>query len=388
MPHLGAEGIGHCDERLVLLSYHRVTNGGQLAPLLHTQGTSKAAQAPEQAQRQSETAWHDQIRARRREDELVCKAGEAKRREQNIQTEDLECAESQRETRRAREKVRNAQRTSNEVAEKARATQVAAEKAEREAAEYRCAAREVQEEAEKRLQKGPKCQETLDDAPLSTSTVPRARVTAEGAALRDQSGRLDFQKICSMFEGKDHAESQGGIPVGAGEMDRRILDSPGGGTQADVGDTNISKENPITASVQDSRPDRSEYPDVDGAVPSNDVPPLRDILTMPYSFDQLNDALGSARDEMHTLRRQYDELQQLVGVRLGKGKDRNDGTKAAPQIAIGGGSEHGAKQDEETRRALTARVSILAITRMTNVPPHFYFLEILVLPLSNVLVAT
>lgn len=33
--HLGAVGIGRCDEQLVLLSYHRVTNGGRLAPLLH-----------------------------------------------------------------------------------------------------------------------------------------------------------------------------------------------------------------------------------------------------------------------------------------------------------------------------------------------------------------
>ncbi|KAI5995071.1 hypothetical protein EDD15DRAFT_2429186 [Pisolithus albus] len=264
----------------------------------------------------------------------------------------------------------------------------------------------------------------IDDAPLSTSTVPPARVTAEGAALRDQSGRLDFGKICSMFEGKDLAESEGGIPVGAGEPNRRVLDSPGGGTQTDVndqrdnqgGDTNISKANPVASTVQDSRPDRSEYPDVDGAVPSNDVPPPRDILTTPFSFDQLNDALGSARGEMRTLRRQYDELQQLVAERLGKGKELKgserkttqkvvcgahdfktcrdatapsdlrgpatagrDGTEAGRQITTEGGSDYGPKHDgndsiaaevarlseEEARRALAAGV----IASMTNVRP-------------------
>ncbi|KAI6015396.1 hypothetical protein BKA83DRAFT_4481683 [Pisolithus microcarpus] len=109
---------------------------------------------------------------------------------------------------------------------------------------------------------------------------------------------------------------------------------------------------------------------------------------------------------------QYGELQQLVAVRLGKGKELmgserkttqkvvcgaqdskacrdatapsdlrvlattvQDGTKAGPQIAIGGGSEYGPKQggdngiavevarlsEEETRRALTARDSVLIL---------------------------
>ncbi|KAI6017175.1 hypothetical protein BKA83DRAFT_4325186 [Pisolithus microcarpus] len=260
----------------------------------------------------------------------------------------------------------------------------------------------------------------IDDAP-PTSTVPRDRITAEGAALRDESGRLDFEKICSMFEGQIHAESQGGTPVGAVESDQRVLDSLGGGAQTDVndrrdnvGDTDTPKANPVTATVLDSRPDKSGYPDVDGAVPSNDAPPPRDVLTTPFSFDQLNDALGSARDEMRTLRRQYDELQQLVAERLGKGKELKgserktmqkvasgaqdsktcrdatassdlrvpgttvrDGTEAGPQIAAEGGSNYGPKQDgddgiaaevaqlseEEARRALTV------IASMTDVRP-------------------
>ncbi|KIK17118.1 hypothetical protein PISMIDRAFT_685658, partial [Pisolithus microcarpus 441] len=74
----------------------------------------------------------------------------------------------------------------------------------------------------------------IDEPPPSTSTVPRARVTAEGAALRDESGRLDFEKICGMFEGQNHAESQGWMPFAAGEPDRRVLDSLGGGAPTDV----------------------------------------------------------------------------------------------------------------------------------------------------------
>ncbi|KAI6027876.1 hypothetical protein BKA83DRAFT_4123756 [Pisolithus microcarpus] len=238
----------------------------------------------------------------------------------------------------------------------------------------------------------------IDDAPPSTATVPRARVTPERAAFRDQSGRLDFEKICSMFEGQNHAESQGRIPAGAGEPDRRVLDSLGGGTQTDV----VNRRD-ITGG----------YPDVDGAVPPNHAPPPRDVLATPFSFDQLNDALGSACDEMRTLCRQYDELQRLVAVRLGKGKELKgserkttqkvvcgahdsktcrdatapsglrvpattvqDGTEAGPQNGPkqvgddGIAAEVARLSEEEARRALTAGVlSLYAIASMTNVRP-------------------
>ncbi|KAI5995074.1 hypothetical protein EDD15DRAFT_713613 [Pisolithus albus] len=208
-----------------------------------------------------------------------------------------------------------------------------------------------------------------------------------------------------MFERKDHAESQGGIPIGAGEMDRRVLDSPGGRTQADVndrrdnvGDTDISKENPITASLE------------------------RCATASRYS----DHAIFIRPVERRALRRRYDELQQLVAVRLGTGKGLKgwkrkttqkvafgahdsktcrdatapsdlrgpatavrDGTETGRQISTEGGSDYGPKHEgndgiaaevaglsvEEARRALTVIASI------TNV--RFYFLEILVLPLSN-----
>ncbi|KAI5995087.1 hypothetical protein EDD15DRAFT_2365996 [Pisolithus albus] len=197
----------------------------------------------------------------------------------------------------------------------------------------------------------------IDDAPPGTSTVPRARVAGDGAALRDESGRLDFEKICSMFEGKDHMGSQGGIPVGAGEQDRRVADSLGGGAPTvvvnrrdiRVEDTSTLKANPVTSTVQDLRPDRSEYPDVDSA----------------------NDALGCTRDEMRTLRRQYDELQRLIAERLGKGKELKGSERKTTQKVMQDGDDGIAVEvarlsEEETKRALTTRGSILVIASMTN----------------------
>ncbi|KAI5988328.1 hypothetical protein EDD15DRAFT_2531704 [Pisolithus albus] len=159
----------------------------------------------------------------------------------------------------------------------------------------------------------------IDDPPLA-STVPRVQVMVDGAALRDESGRLDFEKICCMFEEQSRAETQGRSPVGAVESDQRAED------------TASMKANPVTSAVQDSRPDRSGYPDVVGAVPSNDAPPPRNVPTTPFSFDQLNDALGSAHDEMRTLRRQYNGLQQLVAVRLGKGKELKGSEREMTQV--------------------------------------------------------
>ncbi|KAI5984408.1 hypothetical protein EDD15DRAFT_2533152 [Pisolithus albus] len=180
------------------------------------------------------------------------------------------------------------------------------------------------------------------------ATVPRARVTPERAAFRDQSGRLDFEKICSMLEGKDHTESQGGMSIGAGEQDRRVVDSLGGGAPTDVQveDTNTPKANPVTSTVQGLRPDRSEHPDVDGAVPSNEAPPPRDC----------------------------DELQQLVAERLGKGKELKGSERKTTQKVVQDGDDGIAVEvarlsEEETRRALTARGSILVFASMTNVRP-------------------
>ncbi|KAI6103310.1 hypothetical protein EV401DRAFT_1875348 [Pisolithus croceorrhizus] len=220
----------------------------------------------------------------------------------------------------------------------------------------------------------------IDDVP-PTSSVPRARITADGAALRDESGRLDFEKICSMFQGQNHAESQGETPVEAVQPDQQVLDSLGGGAQTDVDpprdivsveDTVTLKANPITATVQNSRPDRSRYPDVDSAAHSNDVQPLRNVLTTPFSFDQLNDALGSARDEMRTLRRQYDELQKLVAERLGKGKERkmtqetvSGAQDSKPYGDDGIATEVAQLSEEEAKRALTARI----FSSITNVRP-------------------
>ncbi|KAI6114571.1 hypothetical protein F5141DRAFT_1062948 [Pisolithus sp. B1] len=168
-----------------------------------------------------------------------------------------------------------------------------------------------------------------------TSTAPQARVTVGRALLRDESGRLDFEKICS----------RGTVTL---------------------------KENPFTAIIQDSQLDRSGYPDIDSTAHLNDVPLLCNVLTMPFSFGQLNDALGSACDEMHTLHQWYNELQKLVAEKLGKGKECKMTQKV---ITIAGGSDYGSKQDsddditaevaqlseEEAKRALMAQVLSLPL---------------------------
>ncbi|KAI6104823.1 hypothetical protein EDD16DRAFT_1524578 [Pisolithus croceorrhizus] len=102
---------------------------------LAVQDTSKASQAAEQAQQQSEAVWQNQIRTHCYEDELIHKAEETKRMEQNIQAEcntsqGQAFGESPERNRQAQEKVSNAQQASKEIAKKARTAQVAAEQEE------------------------------------------------------------------------------------------------------------------------------------------------------------------------------------------------------------------------------------------------------------------
>lgn len=61
------------------------------------------------------------------------------------------------------------------------------------------------------------------DCVPSTSTIPRSNT-----GLRDHSGRLDFEKICSMFETRNHRQSTGGgVPNnGEGGVPGAVLDRP------------------------------------------------------------------------------------------------------------------------------------------------------------------
>lgn len=204
----------HIWKRLRFIRTHRVRDNPRLRAVAETQSgkeyvlemaqlatrdASKATRAAEQAQQQSEAAWQDERRARLHEDELIRKAEEARRKEENIQAE---CSASQvrgssrgskksrakrlekaqKETRRAEEKVKDAQQASKEIAEKARAAQAAAEKAAREAAETARAAKEAQEEAEERLKRGiqPVVIPTLDE------------ITAAKTKVQYEQGRFHF----------------------------------------------------------------------------------------------------------------------------------------------------------------------------------------------------
>ncbi|KAI5984434.1 hypothetical protein EDD15DRAFT_2521622 [Pisolithus albus] len=203
----------------------------------------------------------------------------------------------------------------------------------------------------------------IDDARLSTSPVPRWR-----------------KELCSGTNPEDLIWRRYGVCLKARatrrRVGKRVLDSFGGPAQTDV----VSRR------------------------------------------DHLNDTLGGARDEVRTLPRLYDELRK---VRLEKGKGLKaserrstqvvtraqdskicrdaiapsdlrvpaptvqDGTEVGPQVAIGGGSEYGPKHDGDggiavevarlsgvgTRRAPTARDSILAIATMTIVLPSLLLPE-------------
>ncbi|KAI5994073.1 hypothetical protein F5J12DRAFT_418600 [Pisolithus orientalis] len=264
----------------------------------------------------------------------------------------------------------------------------------------------------------------IDDVPPASAVPRRARSTSGGAVLRDASGRLDFEKICSMFEWQNLTASQGGAPVGSIVPDQQVPDSLGESVKTGVDDRRdcqvenaaALQENPVTSTIQDSVPDRNGRPNGDNALHSNDAPQLPDVLTTRFSFDQLNDALDSAHDEMRTLHRQYDELRTLVAERFGKGKKLGgpeqkmtqkvereaqvkdsaapsdlrvpdtivqNGAETGSQIAIEGSSYHDPKQggddnlateiarlsEEDAKRALTA------IASMTNVRPSLLLSE-------------
>ncbi|KAI6103308.1 hypothetical protein EV401DRAFT_2214489 [Pisolithus croceorrhizus] len=190
---IGIAGYGllrlawHIWKRLRFISTHRARDNHRLRVVAETKSGKEQQNKPNGSRRRH---GRDQIRARRYEDELVRKAEEAKRREQNIQAEYnaarvrgssrdgdqsrvKRLEKAQRETRRAQEKVRNAQQASKEIAERARAAQAAAEKAAREAAEYASAAKEAQEEAEERLKRGiqPIVIPTLDEVAAAKTRV-------------------------------------------------------------------------------------------------------------------------------------------------------------------------------------------------------------------------
>ncbi|KAI6011298.1 hypothetical protein EDC04DRAFT_2580569 [Pisolithus marmoratus] len=234
----------------------------------------------------------------------------------------------------------------------------------------------------------------IDDVP-PTSVVSRTRNTAGGAALRDASGKLDFEKIRSMFEGQNQTSSQAGAPVGTVEPDQQVLNTLGGGVQTGMVIDRRDSVRLGRLTFLTFLPSLIQLPckqiplllpykihhriQPHDAVHSNDASPVRDVLTTPFSFDQLNDALESAHDEMRTLRRQYDELQTLVAERLGEGKkhkgpeqkvihkveseDQINGSKTGKNATAPFTSRVAQLSEDEAKRALTVRIF------MTNVRP-------------------
>lgn len=103
----------------------------------------------------------------------------------------------------------------------------------------------------------------------------------------------------------------------------------------------------------------------------------RDVLSTPFSFNQLNNALESAHDEVRTLRKQYDELQALVTEKFGKGKARKEkavenagsGRRGASQIATTG-DEPGPSCMQQTTTSLVDITIEPQVTKMENSDRH------------------
>ncbi|KAI5984425.1 hypothetical protein EDD15DRAFT_2521616 [Pisolithus albus] len=155
---------------------------------------------------------------------------------------------------------------------------------------------------------------------------------ADGAALRDESRRLDSEKICSMFEGQNHTESQEGTAAAAGESDPQVLDSFGRSIQTDVvdrrdnpaEDTVALKANLVTSPVRDSGPDRIARSEA-GEREVSESKTTQKVVWGAQDSKTRRDATAPS------------------DLRVPATTEQN-GKKAGPQTAIGGGSAYGPKQ--------------------------------------------
>ncbi|KAG6337377.1 hypothetical protein ID866_1700 [Astraeus odoratus] len=156
-----------------------------------------------------------------------------------------------------------------------------------------------------------------------TSAILQSRSTPT-TVLRDSSGRLDFGKIRSMFETQNQIKRQRGEVYNGDnqhesvEPEQQMLgeDTPAElHIQGDDLHATNPQPDPITPAIPGVQLGESNHPE---------AAPPHDLLTTPFSFEELNGALENARSEVLALRRQYDELQVLVAERFGNGKGRKD----------------------------------------------------------------
>ncbi|KAH7905322.1 hypothetical protein BJ138DRAFT_1118580 [Hygrophoropsis aurantiaca] len=175
------------------------------------------------------------------------------------------------------------------------------------------------------------------DDPLEDSA--RGSIDTQKLVLRDPSGKLDFDKIRSMFSRQPHV-SPGGLQLTHGKdvSDRVTAINSQQRSEIEQGHIDPTSTQP---------PKYSDFPHNERPAPqtlplfhpesnqiSTPVPPdvqadhktrspsltssmvVMDPLMRPLAFDQLNNALSHANDEVRDLRRRFDELQALVSERV------------------------------------------------------------------------
>jgi hypothetical protein len=147
------------------------------------------------------------------------------------------------------------------------------------------------------------------------------------ATLRDPSGKLDFDKIRTMFAAQNDGHRVYTAPEPLGGEKNRVQ------FQTVPHEDGDSDDEPSTSPTVPSHPHSMSPKPVErpshrrsstfgnqhwvaiheNAAKVEDVAPT----LQPLSFDELNTALAGAHEEVRSLRRQYDELQALVSKRSG-----------------------------------------------------------------------
>ncbi|KAF9219197.1 hypothetical protein BS17DRAFT_437212 [Gyrodon lividus] len=179
--------------------------------------------------------------------------------------------------------------------------------------------------------------DAIDDNPTS---LPRPRTLAQtNVMLRDSSGRLDFDKIRSMFAVQD--ESHGATTTAKPFVEEDAPEPTTLAMESDCSDDDRQSQrsaSPLTIALSRSNsrsPQRVDHRNTvhhrsstfgdqpwtgileDQRGYKEAMPPS--LLHQPLSFNELNTALTSAHAEVNSLRQQYDELRVSVSKRLGTG---------------------------------------------------------------------
>ncbi|KAH7885162.1 hypothetical protein F5I97DRAFT_1340732 [Phlebopus sp. FC_14] len=137
---------------------------------------------------------------------------------------------------------------------------------------------------------------------------PRAGHQAS-VELRDSSGRLDFDRIRSMFATQN--QDQVAKPTHSSSPGPRNEDEKASDTVS-----HLSSSTHASSSRSASSPKHGHTSASDVVESGPSLQPS--ILRVPFSFEEVDTALSHAHAEVASLRQKYDELQILVSKRFGR----------------------------------------------------------------------